>query len=85
MRKAHLKIENIGNEAVLYNSNQKAIHVLNTTAQVIWELCDGNHTSEDIEREIRERFAVPEGYDVGGDVRQTLAIFSEKGILEQSG
>ena len=82
-RKSGLRNENIGNEAVLYNSDQKAIHVLNSTAQVIWELCDGDHTLEDIEQEIRKRFTVPEGYDVISDVRQTLAIFAEKDILEQ--
>lgn len=85
IRKSGFKVESIGNELVLYNSHQKAVHVLNTTAQVIWELCDGSHTLEEIEQEIKKRFAVPEGYDLIGDIRQTLTTFTEKGILEQGG
>ncbi len=84
VKKTNLKVEKIGSEAVLYNGDQKAIHVLNPTAQVIWELCDGNYTVEEIEQEIRKRFAVPEGVDVLGDIRQTLIVFAEKDILEQS-
>lgn len=83
VRKSEIKIEEIGKEAVLYSSNQKSIHVLNPTARLIWELCDGEHSLEDIEREIRQRFAVPEDLDVMGDIRRTLAVFTEKEILVQ--
>ena len=85
VRKSGIKIEEIGKEAVLYSSNQKSIHVLNPTARLIWNLCDGEHTLEDIEMEIRRSFAVSEEFDVMGDIRRTLAVFAEKEILEQSG
>jgi hypothetical protein len=84
VRISGIKIEEIGKEAVLYSSNQKSIHVLNPTARLIWELCDGQHTPEDIEKEIRRRFAVSEGFDVMGDIRRTLAVFADKEILEQN-
>lgn len=84
VRISGIKIEEIGKEAVLYSSSQKSIHVLNPTARLIWELCDGDHTLSDIEKEIRRRFAVPEDLDVMGDIRRTLAVFAEKEILEQN-
>jgi len=85
LRKADVKIERIGKEVVLYNSDQKAIHVLNPTAHAIWELCDGSHTVEDIERELKRSFSVPEGTDLIGDIRATIATFAEKNILESGG
>ncbi len=84
-RKSGFVAESIGNEVVLYSSDQRAIHVLNSTAQVIWDLCDGDHTLSDIEQEIRRRFAVPEGQDVAGDIRRTMAVFAEKQLLDQNG
>jgi hypothetical protein len=83
--KANIKVEDIGKEAVLYSSDQKAIHVLNPTARLIWELCDGDHTIGQMEQEIRRRFAVPDGHDVGADIQRTLEVFAAKDILEKGG
>ena len=85
LRKANIKIEDIGKEAVLYGNGQKEIHVLNPVARLIWELCDGNHTIQQMEHEIRQRYAIPEGADIAADVQSTLAIFAAKDILEQGG
>lgn len=75
--------QDIGNEVVLRNSDEKTIHVLNTTAKIIWELCDGEHTVEDIEHKLRERFSIPDNVNVLDDILNTLNALSEKGMLEE--
>jgi hypothetical protein len=75
-------INEVGVETLLYNQENEAIHVLNMTAWVIWDHCDGCHTIEEIERELRDRFHIREEHDVSGDIQRTLAIFQSKGLIE---
>jgi hypothetical protein len=58
-----------------------AIHALNPTARLIWNLCDGAHTLADIEAELRQAFDVPPERDLAADVRATLALFQSKHLL----
>lgn len=83
VRKQDIFIQDIGREALLYSVRGKAFHVLNPTARLIWELCDGNHTVEDIEQAIRENFSMANEYDISGDIRRTLKFFSNKGLIER--
>lgn len=80
-RKSDVAIQELGEDVLLYRAENQAIHVLNTTAQRIWELCDGEHTEEDIAQALRTHFAVPTGHDVAGDIRLTLGRFAEQGLL----
>ncbi len=80
-RKSDVRVKIVGGESVLYRKNEKAVHVLNATAKLIWELCDGKHSEADIEKEIRVSFSVPEGHDVAADVRRTLDTFVAKELL----
>lgn len=80
-RRSDISVKDIGGEIFLHDNEGKAIHVLNSTAQLIWNLCDGQHTPAEMEMAIRERFAVPAGHDVMKDIDQTLKTFVAKGIL----
>ncbi|OHB70334.1 MAG: hypothetical protein A2W17_09455 [Planctomycetes bacterium RBG_16_41_13] len=75
--------QDIGDEVVLRNADQKTIHVLNTTARIIWDICDGEHTVEDMEHQLRERFSIPDNVNVLDDILNTLNTLSEKGMLEE--
>ncbi len=81
-RKPGIVVKDIGGEVLLYSADEEAVHILNPTAQLLWELCDGEHTVADMEQAIRAKFAVPAKYDVAQDVRQTLSVFAEKGLLQ---
>jgi len=81
VRKTGITAKNIGDEALLYGAEEEAIHGLNATAKLVWELCDGEHTAADIERAVRAHFSVPDEQDVGGDVRRTLDVLTDKGLL----
>jgi hypothetical protein len=58
-----------------------AVHALNPTARLIWDLCDGNHTLADIEAALRDAFEVPAGTDLTTDILRTLEVFQRKGLL----
>ncbi len=73
----------LGDEVVLYLADGSAVHVLNRTAFAVWNLCDGDHAPQAIEEAIRAQFAIPEGVDVAEDVRMTLKLFRDKGLLRQ--
>lgn len=84
VRKQGIIVQDIGRETLLYNAGGKAIHVLNPTAKLIWELCDGVHTAEDMEQEIRSKFSVVSKHDVSADIQKTLEVFASKGVLEKT-
>jgi hypothetical protein len=68
-------------EVILYDPDQRAVHILNPTAQTVWEKCDGAHGIEEIEQAIREVYAMPEGYSVKEDILQILNTFMAKQII----
>ena len=83
IRKPDVLAQDMGGETVLYNGEEKALHILNAAAQRIWELCDGEHSVEDLSQAMRANFSVPEECDVARDIQQTLEIFYSKSLLEQ--
>lgn len=48
-----------GEEALLFDPANGAIHSLNPTARQIWELCDGTRTAEDIAAALCEQYDLP--------------------------
>jgi hypothetical protein len=80
--KRNVTLKDLGSEFLIYSSEQKAMHVLNPTAHLIWDLCDGEHTISEIEREVQSHFKVPQGMDLKGDIQRTLDVFQSKGLLE---
>jgi hypothetical protein len=85
LRKSDILVQELGEQTILYRAEGKAIHVLNPTARLIWELCDGQHSLRDMEQAVHASFAIPEGHDVCADIRRTVDGFSSKGLLEERG
>jgi hypothetical protein len=77
-----LILKDLGDEFLIYSAEHKEIHVINPTARLIWNMCDGEHSMIDIENEIRANFSIPPDRDVAGDIQNTLNIFRVKGLLE---
>ncbi len=88
-RRPELLVERAGREALIYSAGQAgppaaaggAIHALNPTAALIWDLCDGAHSLAEIEGALRLAFSVPAERDLDADVRATIAEFQIKGLL----
>ncbi|MBE0410621.1 MAG: PqqD family protein [Anaerolineales bacterium] len=68
-------------ELILYDASMEAVHILNRTAYLIWELCDGMHSISDIERAMRERFSVDNEYDLLRDIDLAIHQLLSKGLL----
>ncbi|OOP54929.1 MAG: hypothetical protein AYP45_17640 [Candidatus Brocadia carolinensis] len=83
IRKQGIIMQDMGRETLLCSAKGKAVHVLNPTAKLLWELCDGGHTRAEMEQVIRARFAIPDDHNVAEDVRHTLEVFVTKGIVEE--
>jgi hypothetical protein len=86
-----LVVEQAGHETLLYHATSQveddasqggAIHALNPTARLIWDLCDGTHTVSEIESALRTAFEVPADQDLLNDIRRTLEVFLRKGLLQ---
>lgn len=82
IHKPGITLKDIGGEAMLYSAEEQAVHVLNATARIIWDLCDGQHPPAQMEQEIRARFEVPAQINVLGDIEQTLQVLRSKGLLQ---
>jgi len=82
--KKDVLVHDLGEQTVLYSAEGRAIHVLNRTARLIWDLCDGEHSLQDMERALRASFAVPEGHDVCADIQHTLDELFSKELLQET-
>lgn len=81
MRRADILIEASNNEAMLYHPESDELHVLNPTAQLIWDLCDGEHSLPEIAEAVRAQFMVVADVDIQADVEQTVADFQSKNLV----
>lgn len=83
LRRDGILARKIGDEWLLYDSQQETIHVLNTTAEAVWWLCDGGHSVADMEAKIRDRFQVEDDRNVAGDINSILLDFDKLEILSK--
>lgn len=54
-----IHLREIGKEAILYDTWNKKIHVLNHTASFVWKRCCETATVEEIAQRVTEHFNVP--------------------------
>jgi hypothetical protein len=52
--------EKIGKEALLFDVAAGHLYELNETGKMIWSLCDGINTVEDISKKLKEQYVVSE-------------------------
>lgn len=69
-------------EWILFDPEAESIHVINEMANVVWTMCDGSRTIDEMVTEIDERYEVPDTGQVRSDVEGILASFAELGVLE---
>ncbi|MDY7077288.1 MAG: PqqD family protein [Chloroflexota bacterium] len=69
-------------ETVLYDPKTDVLHILNPTARLIWELCDGEHTIEDMTAAIEAQYTGTEGKDILSEVQRTLDTFTTQDLLQ---
>jgi coenzyme PQQ biosynthesis protein PqqD len=75
------RLEQVDEETVLYFPGDARVLYCNPTASLIWQLCDGVRTAEDIIAELAAAYPDAAG-TIRADVEQTLATLSNCGALE---
>ena len=77
-----LVVADFEDELVVCNtaSGQTQLHHLNPAATIVFRLCDGTGTSDDLAKDIAEAFGLPQS-DVQRDVRAIVRQFRQNGLL----
>lgn len=80
-RKPDYRLEMLDDELLLYHAAQTRILYCNESASTIWQLCDGQRTSQEITAILSA--AYPEAADrIADDVEETLQQFLQHGAIE---
>jgi hypothetical protein len=80
-QKPGYRLEMIDDELLLFHPGETKILYCNQTASLIWHLCDGQHTVEEITGLLGDAF--PEAADtITDDVETTLEEFLQHGAIE---
>ena len=68
-------------EAVVYDERSGELHHLNTTATLVFDLCDGTASVKELSADLAEAFQVPPD-EVERQVRALLRRFRKAGLLD---
>ncbi len=82
LKKDGIMSRKTGDEWVLYDTDEKSVHIVNSTAEFVWSLCDGTNTLKDIADKMRHTFNAPDGADLEKSVDSIIKNFSDLGIME---
>ena len=73
----------LGTEWVVYDPRTQLLHVLNTTAALVWSACDGSRSVQDIARELTEVLTeTPSEELLTEEVCDVIEGFRGQGLLE---
>ena len=68
---------------VIYQSGRDRVHFLNPTAVIVYELCDGRHSVEQIGRFLQEAYVLPAA--PVAEVEACLANLLDEEIVRRGG
>lgn len=77
----NVRVMDLGAELMICDDARELIHILNTTARRIWDLCDGTHEFDDVVEAVRQLFPEASKEKVRQDVEQALKTLEDKGLL----
>ena len=80
-RKEGIKQREVGGEKMLYDVGGRSVHVLNRTADFVWQRCDGSHALDDLVAEAVGIYEVPE-QQARAEIATCLATLRERGVIE---
>ncbi len=82
--KANFELEEIDGELLLYSPESTRSIYMNSTASIIWRLCDGKLTVGEITELLKEAF--PEATDsIEQDVIDSIELFVSNNAIELEG
>ena len=77
----NVRVMDLGSELMICDDARELVHVLNTTARRIWDLCDGTHEREDIVDAVAQLFPEMPDQRIREDVERALKTLEEKELL----
>ena len=78
--RSDITVQEIGDEVMLYDSDNEKMHVLNHSAYAIWQLCNGENTLVDMREQLAARYD-DASLDLIDDIQTTIDGFIQKGLL----
>ena len=81
-KRKNVRAIQVEGETMLHDSTVQKVYVLNPTAALVWSLCDGDHTLEQMIDAVKTQFSQTTEANISQDVDQTLAWFNEYSLLE---
>ena len=76
--------QQLDDEWMLYNTAEDSAHIINSMAEIVWGMCDGNHSVDEIESHIKNTYLVNDGTNVKKDVEGIIQEFECLGIISSS-
>jgi PqqD family protein of HPr-rel-A system len=67
----------MGDGAILYDDDGMLVHHLNPSASLIWQLCDGSGSAQELANDIAEEY----GLDPATIVEQVITVIAELDAL----
>ena len=77
-----LSFQVVQSDLLVHDPTAGQVHFLNSSAALIWVACDGAATLEECAERLRTAFAIPEHVELHEDIRESLADFGRRGLLE---
>lgn len=81
--RADLAVVELDGEAVIYDERDGSLHHLNPSATLVFSLCDGSSSTQQIAADISESFGVA-AEEVEAQLRGLLRQFRRAGLLERA-
>jgi hypothetical protein len=78
-----IAVVELDGESVIYDQREDGLYHLNQSATIVFRLCDGTGSEEDLAQDIAEVGKIPLRY-VRQHVRHTLKSLGDLGLLEGS-
>lgn len=73
----------VGEELYLSISGGESLAVLNTAAMLIWSLCDGQHSPDDIVAILGQIHGESTPEELGSEVEACLEDFTKRGLISR--
>lgn len=77
----HYQLEQLDDEFLLYHPDREKVMYCNSTASLLWGLCDGERTVADIVQLVGDVYEVDQKM-LHDEVSQTLLHFYQEGAVE---
>jgi hypothetical protein len=75
----------VDDEVMLHDQKQRKVYTLNPVAALVWSLCDGSHTADQIVASVKSQFSGYDPLEISPEIHKTIAQFREHGLLNPDG